>query len=42
MNEIVRRGEWISFQEAQDQLLDLKAERLDREFLEKKGIFDIL
>ena len=42
MNEIVRRGEWISFQEAQDQLLDLEVERLDREFLEKKGIFDTL
>ena len=42
VNEIVRRGEWISFQEAQDQLLDLEAERLDREFLlKKKVIFDI-
>ena len=41
VNEIVRRGEWISLQEAQDQLLDLEAERLDREFLLKKGIFDI-
>ena len=39
VSEIVRRGEWISFQEAHDQLLDLEAERLDREYLEKKGIY---
>ena len=39
VDEYVRQDGWCSFQEVQDQLLDLEAERLDREYLKKKGIY---